>query len=146
MRIMKGISMNTQLNPYISFNGNAKEAMEFYQSALGGELEMTTFKDGGGSQSPEDEQKIMHAMLKTQNDMAMMGADSPLGVPYTPGTNISISLSGDNEVELTGYYEKLSAGGVIAEPLKKAPWGDTFGMFTDKFGIFWMINISGSQN
>jgi PhnB protein len=64
---------------------------------------------------------------------------------YRPGTNFSVSLSGDNEAELTRYFEKLSAGGSIAEPLVKAPWGDTFGMFTDKFGVNWMVNIAGQH-
>jgi len=62
---------------------------------------------------------------------------------YKPGTNISMSLSGDNETELRSYYEKLSAGGAVTMPLEKAPWGDTFGMCADQFGINWMVNISG---
>jgi PhnB protein len=139
--------MQSKLNPYITFQGNAKEAMEFYKSVFGGELTMTTFKDGGVPSSPETENNIMHAMLVADNAITIMGSDAldVGGYSYKKGTNISISLSGDNESELTGYYNKLSEGGTIAEPLTKAPWGDTFGMLTDKFGIFWMVNIAGAK-
>lgn len=138
--------MQSKLNPYISFKGNAKEAMEFYESVFGGKLEITTFKEGGMSANQANDNQIMHAMLVADNGITLMASDLPDGMEYKPGTNVSISLSGDNEAELSGYYEQLSAGGQIAEPLTKAPWGDTFGMFTDKFGIFWMVNITGAKS
>jgi PhnB protein len=87
----------------------------------------------------------MHAMLEADNGIVLMGADTPKAMEYHAGKNGSISLSGDNEAELTAYYKKLSAGGTIREPLRKAPWGDTFGMFTDKFGVDWMVNIAGRK-
>jgi PhnB protein len=74
-----------------------------------------------------------------------MAADTPNSMEYRPGTNISMSLSGDNEAELRGYYEKLSAGGTVVMPLEKAPWGDIFGMCADKFGINWLVNVSPAQ-
>ena len=138
--------MQSKLNPYISFQGNAREAMEFYKSVFGGTLDLTTFKDGGMVQNQADADHIMHGMLVAENGMTIMGADMPEGMEYIHGTNISISLSGDNETELTGYYNKLVEGGTVAEPLEKAPWGDTFGMLTDKFGIFWMVNITGTKS
>ena len=64
---------------------------------------------------------------------------------YQAGTNYSMSLSGDNEAELHGYFQKLSAGGTVTMPLEKAPWGDTFGMLTDKFGVSWLVNITGHK-
>ncbi len=138
--------MQSKLNPYISFRDNAREAMEFYKSVFGGTLELSTFKEGGMSKNQADADQIMHGMLVAENGMTLMGADTPDGMEYKPGTNISVSLSGDNEEELSGYYEKLSAGGKIGQPLTKAPWGDTFGMLTDKFGIFWMVNIAGKES
>lgn len=134
--------MQTKLNPYISFQGDAREAMELYKSVFGGNLDITTFKDGGMSKNQADANQIMHAMLTTKKNLTIMGSDVPDGLEYKHGTNISISLSGDNEAELTEYYNKLAVGGVVVEPLKRAPWGDTFGMLTDKFGIFWMVNIT----
>jgi len=138
--------MQSKLNPYISFKNNAREAMEFYKTVFGGKLDMTSFKDGGVPCDPSEENNIMHAMLEADNGIVFMAADTPMSMEYKPGTNISISLSGDNEAELKGYWEKLSTGGIIEQPLMKAPWGDTFGMLTDKFKIRWMINIAGEKS
>ncbi len=137
--------MQSKLNPYISFDGKARDAMEFYQTVFGGKLELTTMKEGGMSSDPASENNIMHGMLVADNGITLMGADMMGEAPYSIGTAISISLSGDNEEELTGYYNKLVEGGKEVEPLKKAPWGDTFGMLTDKYGIFWMVNIAGAK-
>jgi PhnB protein len=135
--------MQSRLNPYLSFRDNAREAMEFYQTVFGGSLDMTTFKEYEVSQDPAEDQKIMHAMLQAPNGMVLMGADTPSGLEYRPGNTISVSLSGDDEAELRGYYEKLKAGGTERMPLEKAPWGDSFGMLTDRFGVNWLVNISG---
>ncbi len=137
--------MQSKLNPYISFNGNAKEASEFYRSVFGGTLTLSTFKEGGMGDDPAIADKIMHAMLIAENGITIMASDTPPHIPYTPGTNISISLSGDNEVELKGYWDALSVGGTVSQPLTKAPWGDTFGMLTDKFGIIWLVNIAAAK-
>jgi len=137
--------MQSNLNPYLSFRDNAREAMEFYQTVFGGKLEMQTFKEFHASQDPSEDQKIMHAMLTADNGIVFMASDTPNNMEYRTGTNMSMSLSGDNETELRGYYEKLSVGGTIGMPLEKAPWGDTFGMFTDKFGVSWLVNIAGQK-
>jgi PhnB protein len=136
--------MASRLNPYISFRDNAREAMEFYQDVFGGELATNTFGELGGDQtSAEDKDKIMHGMLETSSGFTLMGADTPGGMPYNPGDNITISLSGDDGDELRGYWERLSDGGNVSVPLEKQMWGDEFGMCTDRFGIGWMVNIAG---
>lgn len=132
----------TILSPYIHFKDTAREAMEFYKSVFGGKLDMSTFKDAKMVQDPTDENKIMHAMLVTDNGLTLMGADTPKHMEYKPGASISICLSGDDEPTLKGYWEKLSAGATITVPLDKAPWGDSFGMLVDKYGIEWFVNIS----
>jgi PhnB protein len=137
--------MQSKLNPYISFKDNARAAMEFYKTVFGGELVMNTFKEFHASQDPSEDDKIMHAMLEADNGIAFMASDTPSGMEYRPGTNMSMSLSGDNEAELRSYWEKLSAGGTVTMPLEQAPWGDTFGMVTDKFGVQWMVNITGQR-
>lgn len=131
--------MASLLNPYLSFDGTAREAMEFYRDVLGGELELNTFGEYGGS--PAD--GVMHSHLGTPSGFHLMGADTPEGQSLTPGTNITLSLSGDDADELGGYFQRLSEGGTVTLPLEKQMWGDTFGMFTDRFGIHWMVNISG---
>jgi PhnB protein len=135
----------TMLNPYISFRGDARQAMEFYQSVFGGDLTMNTFAEFHLSEHPEDQDKIMHGMLTAPNGLNLMGADTPKGMSINPGDNISISLSGEDEAELRGYWDKLSDGATIGAQLEKAPWGDTFGMCTDKFGTNWMVNIAGTS-
>lgn len=134
--------MTTQLNAYLSFKDNARQAMEFYKTVFGGKLEMNTFAEYHASQDPSEDNKIMHAMLEADNGITFMAADTPNGMEFKVGTNFSMSLSGDNEAELRGYWEKLAEGGTVTMPLDKAPWGDTFGMFVDKFGVAWMIDIS----
>ena len=137
--------MKTVLNPYLNFRSNARQAMEFYQSVFGGELKMNTFKDYNASQTPAEDNLIMHAELNAGETLIFMAADTPVRMEFRPGTNISMSLSGENEKELTGYFRKLSEGGSISMPLEKAIWGDTFGMCTDKFWIGWLVNITAPK-
>ncbi len=134
--------MQSKLNPYIGFDGVAKDALDFYKDVLGGTLTTSTYAEGGMPHEPADAGKIMHGMIVTENGMTLMASDVPAGMPYTKGTTISLSLSGDNEEELRSYWDKLADGGQIGMPLEKAPWGDTFSMLTDKFGIDWMVNIT----
>ncbi|MDB5166401.1 MAG: hypothetical protein JWM37_473 [Candidatus Saccharibacteria bacterium] len=136
--------MKTRLNPYIGFRDNAREALEFYKEVFGGKLTLNTFGDLGATHDPSDVDKIMHGMLETESGLVLMGSDTPADMNFAAGANISISLSGDDEAELSGYYKKLSDGGTVTMPLTKASWGDTFGMVTDRFGIGWLVNITAS--
>jgi len=137
--------MPTKLNPYLSFKSNAREAMEFYKTIFGGELKMSTFKEYHASQSPAEDALIMHAELNAGETLTFMASDTPARMEYNAGNNITLSLSGDDENEITTYFKKLSAGGKVSMPLEKAIWGDTFGMCTDKFGINWMVNITAKK-
>lgn len=137
--------MNSQLNPYLSFKDNAREAMEFYRTVFGGKLTVSTFKEFHASQDPSEDNLIMHSVLEANNGITFMASDTPNRMEYRPGTNMSMSLSGDNETELKGYFEKLAAGGMVTMPLEKAMWGDSFGMCTDKFGVPWLVNISAPK-
>jgi PhnB protein len=139
--------MTTRLNPYLGFRNDARQAMEFYRSVFGGDLVMNSFADFQQTENPADADKIMHAQLETPRGFTLMASDTPSGMDYTPGTNHSISLSGDpdDEDELRGYWNKLVDGGTVAVPLEKAPWGDIFGMCTDRFGVAWMVDIGGAQ-
>lgn len=132
----------TILNPYLSFRGNAREAMAFYHSVFGGELESTTFAQFQLSQNPSDDNLVMHSRLTSPTGLVLMGADSPERFPYTPGDNISVSLSGDDEAELRGYWDALSTGANITAPFERAPWGDLFGMCIDRFGVNWLVNVT----
>ncbi|MDT2010210.1 VOC family protein [Rhodococcus opacus] len=137
--------MASRLNPYISFAGNAREAMEFYQGVFGGTLNLNTFGEYG-SPDAEGADKIMHGMLETDSGFTLMGADTPPGMEHNPGTNIAVSLSGDDADRLRGYWEKLCDGGTVSMPLEKQVWGDEFGACLDRFGISWMVNIGQPQS
>lgn len=135
------------LNPYIAFRGQAREAMEFYRSVFGGELTLSTFGDFAMPGLEEgDKDKIMHGQLTTPDGFTLMGADAPAAMQVgEPGSNITISLSGAESESLRGYWDALAAGGTVTMPLEKAPWGDSFGQLTDRFGIDWMVNIAGGN-
>ena len=133
--------MATRLNPYISFDGDARQAMEFYRDVFGGTLALNTFGEYGAPDTPEAD-KIMHGMLETDAGITLMGADTPPGMDHKPGDNIAVSLSGEDSDELRGYWEKLTADGTVSVPLEKQMWGDEFGMCVDRFGIGWMVNIA----
>ncbi|MCX5077790.1 VOC family protein [Streptomyces sp. NBC_00424] len=135
--------MGFQLNPYLAFDGNARQAMEFYHEVLGGRLELGTFGDFGSTESPDIE-KIMHATLSTSDGLTVMAWDVPERVSFNPGTNVALYLGGDDG-NLRAYFEKLSAGGTVAMPLKKQIWGDEAGTLVDRFGITWMFNITQQQ-
>ena len=134
------------LNPYLSFRGNAREAMEFYKSVFGGELTFSTF---GEFQMPgisaDEADKIMHGQLTTPAGFTLMGSDTPEGMPYDDSSGgITVSISGDDATELRGYWDGLADGGEITLPLEQAPWGDSFGQLNDRYGTPWMFNIAGS--
>jgi PhnB protein len=133
--------VSSRLNPYISFRDNAREALEFYKSVFGGTLTINTFGEFGAADSPEAD-KIMHGQLETDSGYTLMAADTPPGMDYNPGDNITISLSGDDADELRRYWEGLSSGGKVTQPLEKQMWGDEFGSCIDRFGINWLVNIS----
>ena len=136
--------MASRLNPYIAFDGTARQAMEFYQGVFGGDLRVTTFGEFGQQDSP-DADKVMHAQLDTDRGFTLMASDTPTGMQRSPGDTITVSLSGEDAGELRGYWQKLSDGGTVTMPLEKQMWGDEFGMCTDRFGVPWMVDIVAQQ-
>jgi PhnB protein len=133
--------VTSRLNPYLSFSNSARQAMDFYRGVFGGELTLSTFGDGAGTEGP-DADKIMHAQLETPAGYTLMASDTPTGMEPSVGSNISMSLSGDDGEDLRDHFAKLSEGGAVTMPLEKQMWGDEFGMCVDQFGITWMVNIS----
>lgn len=135
--------MTVQLIAYLSFRDNAREAMEFYRSVFGGELTVTPFAEFHASEDPAEQDKVMHSALTTPDGLTLFASDTPNSMDVPSGSSISLSLSGGPEDEslLREYWEKLSEGGVVVMPLDVAPWGDIFGMVTDRFGTAWMISI-----
>jgi PhnB protein len=134
--------MSVVLNPYLNFRDETREAMEFYRSVFGGELQISTFKEYQASPDPAEDDKIMHAQLEGEGGIVFMASDTPNAMEYEPGSNFNMSLSGEDETVLRGYFDKLQDGGSVVMPLERAPWGDTFGMLVDRFGIRWLVNVN----
>ena len=136
--------MASRLNPYIQFKDNARAALEFYQGVFGGDLTVSTVGEYGDPSQPGAD-GIMHGQLETPSGYTIMAADTPPGMDHNPGSNIAVSLSGDDPDELHGYWDKLANGGQVQVPLEQQMWGDEFGMCADQFGIGWMVNIAGAR-
>jgi PhnB protein len=135
--------MSSQLNPYLNFNGNTRQALEFYASVFGGTPVLNTFGEFGNT--GPDAGRIMHGMLETGAGYTIMAADAYSDGEYQPPAGFAVSLSGDDTDALRSYWEKLSASGTTTMPLQKQAWGDEFGMCTDGFGVPWLVNISQPQ-
>ena len=132
------------LNPYLTFDGTAREAMEFYREVFGGELTVSTFGDMGTEGDLAD--GVMHAQLTGDHGLTLMASDMPPGEEFRAGTGMSVSLSGDEADLLRGWWQRLVEGGAVTVPLEMQMWGDEFGMLVDEFGMTWMVNITGPQN
>ena len=138
--------MASRLNPYLTFDGTAREAMETYKDVFGGELSVNTFGDLGAADDESIKDKVMHSQLETDLGFTLMASDMPPGMgELQPGNQITVSLSGDDEDALRGYWEKLSDGGQVVMPFEKQMWGDIYGQCVDRFGISWMVDIVQPQ-
>lgn len=130
------------LTPYLFFNGNCREAMNFYQSCLGGHLEVNTFANAPDNACPGgekvDPEMIMHACL-SQGDFVLMAADNPMGKPIM-GDNVSLSINCSTTEQTDKLFAALGVGGKVTMPLANTFWGAYFGMLTDKYGFHWMFN------
>lgn len=137
----------TTINVYLDFNGNCEEAFLFYKSVFGGELtDLFRYNDAPpGEEMPVPEEmanQIMHVSLPISKETALMGSDTggEMGPPLVVGNNFSISINSENKQEVERLFNELSVGGQVIMPLEKTFWSDLFGMFTDKFGINWMVS------
>ncbi len=136
----------TQINAYVGFNGQCREAMTFYKECLGGELTLQTIAETPvAAQCAEGMQNsIMHSSL-TKGNLLLMGSDMTGPDGYNQGNNIALSLNCSSEEEINTFFSKLAEGGKIIDPLKVQFWGAIFGVLTDKFGINWMFNYDKNQ-
>ena len=131
------------LNAYLMFDGNCREAMTFYQSLFGGTLKSMTFGEVDDSCPQAMRDSIMHSSLTTE-ELVLLGSDNPEPKPLGSG-NISLALNGSDEQRLTQIFNKLSEEGKIVIPLERQMWGDLFGVVSDRFGIDWMVNIGSVE-
>ena len=131
------------LNPYLSFKSDARSAMEFYQSVFGGDLDISTFGSFEGMvEDASENDLVMHAQLTTPDGFILMASDTPSRMEYVAPAGISVSVSGDDEPKLEGFWNALVDGGSVVMPFEVPPWGGRFGMLRDRFGVEWMVAFS----
>ncbi|GHH76737.1 VOC family protein [Promicromonospora soli] len=137
-----------KLNPYLSFKSETKDALDFYQSVLGGTLDVRTFGENPmeGMPTPdEDKDLVMHGQLDAPGDLTIMAADTPsfMGEYVAPSSGVTVALTGGPEDHeyIKGAFEKLSDGATPGQAFELAPWGDYYGALTDKFGVSWMFDV-----
>jgi PhnB protein len=127
-------------SPYINFQGQAREALEFYHEALGGDITLLAADSQGALKEAGANDQIMHGAIMSDG-LLIMGSDGHPDYPPTVGDNVAVALSGSDHDRLAQAFDKLAAGGMVKQALKTESWGDSFGYFVDKFGINWMVNI-----
>lgn len=133
------------INPYLTFNGNCTEAMNFYRDSLDGEMVVMQRFGESPMKGMGDDHAVLHCQLRI-GDSVLMASDAPPGQAVDPGTNVSLSLGLDDIQKAREYFDKLASGGQVMMPLSKTFWAEAFGMLTDKFGINWMINCDAPND
>lgn len=128
-----------EITPYLIFDGNCRDAMTFYQSCIGGDLNVMTFGEADAKTPPESKDRLIHARL-AKGAMVIMASDSMQGMPYSQGNDVWLSAACDTDAEVDSLYPKLSAGGKAVMAPHDAFWNARFAMLTDRFGINWMLN------
>ena len=138
----------TQINAYVNFSGNCREAMTFYKECLEGELTLQTVEGSPiEAQCPAAmKHQILHSTLMKDGSLLLMGSDMAGPEGITNGNNIALSVNCSSEKEINEFFSRLSDSGKIIDPLKEQFWGAIFGVLTDKFGIRWMFNYDKSQD
>jgi PhnB protein len=132
------------ITPYLTFNGNCRQAMTFYKDILGGDLELMDFASSPMEVPDEAKNYIMHAIL-TSNGVTLMASDTMPNQAVTNGNSVSLSINCQSVDEINHLFNSLSDGGEITMPLEDTFWGARFGMLTDKFGTCWMFNYDYPQ-
>jgi PhnB protein len=135
--------MALQLNPYLHYDTDARAALEFYRSVLGGELEIMSFGDMGASGPVPPPEGVMHGQLTTPDGFVLMASDGDPEHPAGGIGNVSVSISGDESEKIAGWFTALAEGGKVDVPFEKQMWGDHFGQVTDRFGVRWLLNAAG---
>lgn len=131
--------------PYLNFNGNAREALGFYEQALGGKtVQFGTFGEANMAQDESMKDKVLHAVFEA-GSLKFMVSDCPPGVSVNSGDQVSLSLNFTDAESIEKVFAALSEGGTITMPLQDTFWGARFGMTKDKFGIHWMFNYDKPQ-
>ncbi|MFI6317518.1 VOC family protein [Nonomuraea sp. NPDC050556] len=134
--------MSVKSVTHLNFRGEARAALTFYQAVFGGDLALVTYKDAGDLQEPAEADQVMWGQVSSAAGFHVMAYDVPARLPYSRGENaFFVSLRGETAEEITTYWERLSDGATVAQPLGPAQWAPLYGMLTDRFGVTWVVDV-----
>jgi PhnB protein len=132
---------------HLNFRGDARAALEFYQSVFGGDLATVTYKDAGSVQDPAEADQVMWGQVLADNGFHVMAYDVPSRMPWNQGENsFFLSLRGETTQEVTAYWEKLAEDATVVQPLGPAQWAPLYGMLKDRFGVVWVVDVVSEYN
>ncbi len=128
---------------HVNLRGQARQALEFYQSVFGGQIVIVTYQDAGNVQDPIDTDHVMWGQVVSSMGFRIMAYDVPAGMPWNPGEiPFFVSIRGEDAAEITVYWNKLLANATIVQPLSPAPWAPLYGMLKDCFGVTWVLDVA----
>lgn len=134
--------MSVTTTTHLNFRGDARAALEFYQSVFGGHLAVVTYKDAGAVQEESEADQVMWGQVLAENGFHVMAYDVPSQLCYDQGENsFFVSLRGETVDEVTGYWEKLEDGATVVVPMGPAGWAPAYGMLRDRFGVVWVVDV-----
>ncbi|WP_016908703.1 VOC family protein [Streptomyces xiaopingdaonensis] len=132
---------------HLNFRGDARAALEFYHSVFGGEIAVVTYGDAGTASDATEAKHVIWGQVVADDGFHVMAYDVPAGTPWNRGENaFFLSLRGETEEEITGCWEKLSAGATVAHPLAPSQWAPLYGMLTDRFGVVWVVDVASEYS
>ncbi|WP_039805102.1 VOC family protein [Nocardia araoensis] len=139
--------MSLATTTHLNFRGDARDALEFYRSVFGGQLAVVTYKDAGNFQEESEADQIMWGQVQADNGFHVMAYDVPSSMDYHPGVNgFFVSVRGETVEEVSGFWEKLTAGATVVIPMGPANWAPAYGMLRDRFGVVWVVDVVSEYN
>lgn len=140
------MSATVATTTHLNFRGNARAALEFYQSVFGGQLMVVSYADAGAVQNPAEANQVLWGQVAAESGFRLMAYDVPSSLAWAPGTiPFFVSLRGKDPDEITGYWQGLAASATIIQPLAPSGWSPLYGMLKDKFGITWVLDLEPTQ-
>lgn len=138
--------MTVNVTPHLNFRGDARTALEFYQSVFGGDLVVTTYADMGNAADPAEADLVVWGQVAAANGFRVMAYDVPASRPWSQGDDpFFVSVRGDDVEEMDAAWKRLAEGAFIVQPFGSAPWAERYGMLKDRFGVTWVLDVLGES-
>ena len=138
--------MSVSTVAHLNFRGDARAALEFYQSVFDGDLRIVTYGDMGNVQEPDEADRVVWGQVTSSSGVSVMAFDVPARLPWTRGEHsFYMSLRGNDTAEISGYWDKLAVNATTVQPLSSSQWASLYGMLLDQFGIAGVVDVAGGD-